>query len=198
VIPNGADHILRPAADLRTLQRLALPVRAFACAQASTQAHKNIPLLLRAFADPALQDLTLVLVGDAKPDDFRRQGNAIPPNVVFTGRISDAELRGLLEDALCYLCPSLTEGFGLPPLESMLLGTPAIVAPEGALPETCADAALYADPRDPAAWVTRIRDLARLPALWQSRSRAGRAHAAAFTWRRAATALLATLAEVDP
>jgi glycosyltransferase involved in cell wall biosynthesis len=198
VIHNGADHILRPAGDPRALGRFGLPVRAFACAQASTQDHKNIGLLLRAFADPALRKTTLVLIGAATAADFRARGHVIPPNVVFTGRITDAELRGLLEDALCYLCPSLTEGFGLPPLEAMLLGTPAIVAPEGALPEICDAAALYADARDPAAWVARIQDLARLPALWQSRSRAGRARAATFTWRRAATALLATLAGIAP
>ena len=68
----------------------------------------------------------------------------------------------------------------------MLLGTPAIVAPEGALPEICGAAALYADARDPAAWAARVRDLAGYPALWQSRSRLGRARAAGFTWRRAA------------
>lgn len=198
VIHNGADHILRPPSDPRILGRLGLPVRAFACAQSSTQDHKNIPLLFRTFADPALRDLTLVLIGDAAAADFRARGHRIPPNVVFTGRIPDPELRSLLEDALCYLCPSLTEGFGLPPLEAMLLGAPAVVAPEGALPEVCADAALYADPRDPAAWVARVRDLARLPALWQSRSRLGRARAASFTWRRAATALLAVLAGIVP
>ncbi len=197
VIHNGADHVLRPASDHRALGRLALPVRSYACAQASLQPHKNIGLLLRAFADPALRDHKLVLIGDATAEDFHRRGHLVPQNVVFAGRIPDGELRGLLEDALCYLCPSTTEGFGLPPLESMILGTPAIVAPEGALPEVCGDAALYADAGDPVAWAARLRDLAQLPALWQSRSRAGRAHAAAFTWRRAALALLAALAEVE-
>ena len=198
VIPNGVDHILRPAADLAAVRRLDLPARRYACALATTQAHKNIGLLLRAFADPALADLTLVLIGSAGPDDFRALGHAIPPNVAFAGRIPDAELRGLLERALCFLCPSTTEGFGLPPLESMALGTPAIVAPEGALPETCGVAALQADARDPAAWTARLRQLADQPALWQARSRLGRSHAADYTWRRAGTALLAALADLAP
>ena len=101
-----------------------------------------------------------MLIGDAGADAFRRRGHPPPPNVTFAGRVTDPELRGLLEGALAFLCPSTTEGFGLPPLEAMALGTPAIVAPEGALPEVCADAALYADARDPAPWAARLRRLA--------------------------------------
>ena len=57
VIRNGADHILRPIADTGALARLGLTPRRYACALASTQAHKNIGVPLAAFARPELADL---------------------------------------------------------------------------------------------------------------------------------------------
>jgi glycosyltransferase involved in cell wall biosynthesis len=136
-----------------------------------------------------------VLVGDAGPEAFRRRGHPPPPNVRFAGRVPDPELRGLLEGALAFLCPSRTEGFGLPPLEAMALGTPAIVAPEGALPEVCAEAALYAPADDPAAWAATLRRLADDPGLRDDYGGRGRTRAERYTWRAAALGLLAAIAE---
>jgi glycosyltransferase involved in cell wall biosynthesis len=77
----------------------------------------------------------------------------------------------------------------------MALGTPAIVAPEGALPEACAEAALYAASDDPTAWAASVRRLADDPALRDDYGRRGRARAERYTWRAAALALLAEIAE---
>lgn len=187
VVPNGVDHILRPRPDASILPRLGLRPGGYACALASTQAHKNIPLLLAAFARPELAHLRLVLTGPAGRGDF---GPAVPPNVLFAGTVSDGELRALLTHAAAQLCPSTTEGFGLPPLEALRLGTPAIVAPAGALPETCGPAALYAPPDDPAAWAAALARLAAAPDEARARGGAGAAHARAFTWRRAAEQIL--------
>jgi glycosyltransferase involved in cell wall biosynthesis len=57
-------------------------------------------------------------------------------------------LVSLIRGARATLLPSLYEGFGLPVLESMLLGTPVISSTEGALPEIAGDAALLVDPYD--------------------------------------------------
>ena len=190
VVPNGVDHILRPSPDRRILDRLGLVPGGYACAVASTRAHKNVALLLRAFVRPELAPLRLVLTGPARRGDF---ATPVPGNVVFAGEVSDAELRALLEAALCQLCPSTTEGFGLPPLEAMRLGTPAVIAPAGALPETCGPAALRAPLGDPAGWAAAIAGLADDPHMARARGAAGRAHARAFTWGRAAAAVLAVL-----
>src|SRR5881394_632896 len=75
------------------------------------------------------------LIGAAVREQFEALGHFVPPNVIFAGQVSDGELRALLESALCVGCLSTTEGFGLPPLEGMVLGCPAIMAPCGALSE---------------------------------------------------------------
>ena len=101
-----------------------------------------------------------------------------------------------LNRALCVGCPSTTEGFGLPPLEGMVLGCPAIMAPCGALTEVGGEGALFAAPDDPRQWVAAIRGLADEPDHWTHYSRAGRERASYFTWKRAGERLLGVIREV--
>ncbi|MET0251906.1 MAG: glycosyltransferase family 1 protein [Novosphingobium sp.] len=197
VIHNGVDHILATPSEPEVVSRLGLEKGRFAVALSNLQAHKNVSLLLRVFADPALAGLTLVLVGAADEAAFRAAGHAVPDNIVFAGKVSDGELRGLMEVAGCLAFPSTTEGFGLPPLEAMRLGCPAVVAPCGALPEVCGDAVLYAAPDDPAAWVEAIAKLCLDPETHRHYSEHGRRHASQFTWDRAAAKLEAVIAEVS-
>jgi glycosyltransferase involved in cell wall biosynthesis len=189
VIHNGVDHILRDEADPAVLDCLQLMPRQFIVALSTTQAHKNISILLKAFARPEMAQFKLVLIGSTKPSDFLAAGMSPPVNTVFTGRISDGAMRALMENALCIAFPSTTEGFGLPPLEAMLLGCPAVVAPCGALPEVCGEATLYAEPFDDSAWSEQIRSIADSPQLRARLSVAGMQHAAQFTWRSAAIQL---------
>jgi glycosyltransferase involved in cell wall biosynthesis len=198
VIPNGVDHILGFASDAETVRRLGLAERRYVVALATTQPHKNIAVLLRAFADGAMGDIRLVLLGKASAGEIRAAYPFLPDEVLFTGMIDDAELRGLLEQALCFAMPSTTEGFGLPPLEAMILGTPAVVAPCGALPEVCGEGALYADSEDPAEWQKQIRALRDDPDLYQAMSAKGATQAATFTWARAGDRLVAALRNCLP
>ena len=190
VIHNGCDHVLRLVPDEDAARDFGLADGRFVVALANTQAHKNIGLLLQAFRSARLGDMTLALFGAATREDFERQGHEVPPNVRFLGRISDEQLAGLLRRAAALACPSLTEGFGLPPLEAMALGCPVVAAPCGALPEVCAKAALWADPHDARAWEAQILRLRDDPALAGSLRERGARRAALFTWERAARRLL--------
>ncbi len=193
VIPNGVDHMAQRIADFGVITRLGLQDRSYVLALASTQAHKNIAVLFKAFEQMTQTGVKLVLIGGAGTAAFEAKGQTVPPNVVFAGRVTDNEMRGLMERALCYACPSLTEGFGLPPLEAMSVGCPAIIAPCGALPEVCGDAALTAGPNDPDAWVKAIERLFDDPALRNAQAAAGIARASQFTWRKSAALLIDTI-----
>ena len=196
VVPNGVDHLLRHDAQREIIEKLQLGRRKFAIALANRQIHKNVGLLFKAFSDPTLGSLKLVLVGaDGRPA-FEAAGYEVPPNVIFAGRVHDGELRALLEVALCVAFPSITEGFGLPPLEGMLVGCPAVMSPCGALPEVGGEAAIYASPDDPRQWVSAITQLAADTDTWDRYSKAGRERASLFTWDRAGETLTNVLQSV--
>lgn len=193
VILNGVDHVLSVTPDETILERLAIRSQRFVVALANTQPHKNIGVLLKAFADPRLADTTLVLFGSARPEDFVAAGHILPDNLCFAGRVSDGELRALYGGALCIAFPSTTEGFGLPPLEAMTMGCPAVVAPAGALPQTCGRAAVYADPAREEEWICAIRRIADDPQYREQLSSGSKVWAEGFTWRGAATRLVEEL-----
>lgn len=195
VLYNGADHILDVAPDRSLLARHGLVAGNYAIVFGSTFVYKNVDTVFRAFADPALADLTLVVIG---PDEAKlRAAGLVPPsNAVFVGKVDDAQLRGLYESALCLLYPSRTEGFGLPPLEAMLCHCPAIVSPAGAIPEVCRDAALYSDVSDSVGWVSWVNALRQNSDLRQTKIEQGRKRAADFTWENAGRRLMNVVSEL--
>jgi glycosyltransferase involved in cell wall biosynthesis len=101
-----------------------------------------------------LLDYQLVIAG--KKDSFHNsleQAIAdanLQDRVVFTGFVSDRELAGLYKNSKLYIFPSLSEGFGLPPLEAMAHGLPVASSNATCLPEVLGDAAVYFDPRSDA------------------------------------------------
>ncbi len=90
-------------------------------------------------------------------------------------------LVSLIRSARAVLFPSLYEGFGLPALEAMLLGTPVITADTSSLPEVVGDAALTVDPYDIGQLVQAIQALDRDPQLRARLAGAGPRRAALFS-----------------
>jgi glycosyltransferase involved in cell wall biosynthesis len=150
---------------------------------ASRIARKNLGVLQVARRHLRARGMELVATGGRRPQFAVDIG--LPPAVRDLGAVPDEHLPGLYAGASAFVLPSLYEGFGLPCIEAMACGVPVVAARAGALPDTCGDAALYADPRDPdhiAETVERAlepRTAARLRA-------AGLRRAAAFTWERTA------------
>ncbi len=114
----------------------------------SLKPHKNLPRTLAAFsevADRVPHDIVLVGPGDAEP--LRREVPArLASRVRFVGLLDEARVKSYVAHASGLVLASLYEGFGLPPLEAMALGVPALVSRAASLPEVCGDAALYCDP----------------------------------------------------
>jgi glycosyltransferase involved in cell wall biosynthesis len=193
VIPNGVDHVAAIDPDRSCLERWGLPPHSYVVALSNTQKHKNVPFLFDVFAQSVPAHLKLVLVGEADRTAFERLGAKPPPNVLFCGKVSDAELRALYENALCLAFPSTTEGFGLPPLEAMFVGCATVVAPCGALPEVCGDAATYVSPHNVVGWRQAIQTLDKDLAARGHLIEKGRRWAAQFTWDKSAQQLLSII-----
>ena len=189
LLTEGAEHIMRtPPAD-DTIEHHALGNRRFILAVGSLAPHKNLSALAPAADFLTTQGMELVVAGGANRRIFA-DGAAPQPSIRHIGKVTDGELRALYEHASGFVFPSLYEGLGLPALEAMACGCPVMAANIGALSETCGEAALYFDPRDPMQLVVLLRELMASPDLQARLREKGRARAARFTWRQAAERLL--------
>lgn len=99
-----------------------------------------------------------------------------------------ADLRPLYSGALAFAMPSLYEGFGLPLLEAMACGTPAIAANQSSLVELAGDAAVLVDPLDVEALSQALISVVQSEELRDTLRSKGRARARRFTWDEAAMA----------
>ena len=184
VIGHGADHLPSPDDDgvARLLVELGVE-GSFVLSVGTLEPRKNLERLFDAYdlARPALPGLwPLVVVG---PSGW---GPGVTPRagVVLAGPVSPGALAGLYARAQMLVYVPLTEGFGLPPVEAMRLGTPVVAS---SLPST-GDAALIVDPRDERAIANAIGTLATDEGQRLDLVARGSAHAAALTWRDSARA----------
>ena len=193
VLPNAADHLLDIAPDPAIVERAGLQHGGYLLALGSAAPHKNLVTLLNSLPDGSPP---LVIAGGGTEVAGMLAQSPVG-KAIHLGRVSDAELKALYCSAQMFLFPSLTEGFGLPPIEAMTCGCPVIVSRGGAIPEVCGDAAIYCDALDREAWKGAIRRLAGDEPMRHRLSRIGREHAARLTWQDTARRIveLARLAD---
>lgn len=189
VVLNGAEHILRTPPDPLVLSRHGITSGGYLLAIGNLAPHKNLRLLVEATAARGAGSPPLIVAGGMNAKVFADAALPQGDGVHYIGRVTDGELRALYEGALALAFPSLTEGFGLPPLEAMLCGCPVVATTGGAVPEVCGDAALYVDPADRAGWTAALTRIASDAELRASLERRGKIHAAGYTWDRAAETL---------
>lgn len=101
--------------------------------------------------------------------------------IIHLDYLSETQLASLIRGARATVFPSIYEGFGLPALESMMLGTPVLASQTPALAEVCGDAACYADPLDVASIREAFTLLSRESAYCEELARKGRARAEIFS-----------------
>jgi alpha-1,3-rhamnosyl/mannosyltransferase len=166
----------------------------------NTKPHKDLPTLLRAFAQVNVRrpELRLLLVGADQPGYAISVLGDTPAarRVAFTGRVDDPVLRALYAGAEAFVFPSRYEGFGLPPLEAMAFGSPVVCSDAASLPEVVGDAALVFPAGDVTAAAGAILRLLDDEPLRASLIEAGRAQAALFSWQRTASQTVAAYREL--
>lgn len=165
------------------------------------QPHKNLGRLIDAYAKVKVShpQLKLVLVGKKDVlykahEEYVRTKDIL--DVVFTDFISEGELRWLFENCRAYIFPSLSEGFGLPPLEAMHHGAPVVSSNATCLPEVNGDAAHYFDPLNIDDIATKISEVLDNPQLRDDLIAKGKVQAGKYSWQRMAEQTLAVYNQV--
>ena len=182
VVHNGTDHILATPADGEILARHGLRAGGYVLTLGSSKGYKNMRAVFAAMEAPAPGGLALVVAGGAGEAAYREKGWVPPAGTIFTGFVSDAELRALYEGAAAFVFPSLTEGFGLPPVEAMHCGAPVVAARAGAMPEVLGEAAILVTADDPAEYRAALEEVLGNPELAAKLRSAGSARAKQLTW----------------
>jgi glycosyltransferase involved in cell wall biosynthesis len=161
----------------------------FILAVGTIEPRKNYPRLLEAYRGLRSRAGAPPLVIAGRPgwaygdamDRIRKE-----PGVVYLGHVSEATLAALYENASVLAFPSLYEGFGLPLLEAMARGVPAVAGSVGAMPELAGDSAVLVDPEDVDAIANGLERVLSDSGLRARLSAGGRERAAGFSWQRAA------------
>lgn len=169
------------------------------------QPRKNIIRLIEAFAlvlskKNIPQDLQLIIIGKKgwlyeeilqKPSKLN-----IEEKVKFLNFIKDEELAGFYKSAICFVLPSLYEGFGLPVLEAMKNECPVITSDISSLPEAGGDAALYVDPENVNEIAEKMYKLVINKEIRHEMIQKGKKQVAKFSWEKSAKETLKVLEEI--
>ena len=194
--PDATSGDARPSAPAPFAQPYVLSV------QAAIEPRKNIPRLIEAFAQAhrAHPELRLVVAGGPGADEpVVRAAVArhdLAAAVDFPGVLPETLLQASYRGALALAYPSLYEGFGLPLLEAMTVGTPVIASRVSSLPEVAGEAALLVDPFDVDALAGAMGQIAGDETLRAALATArGYRRVRCFSWERAAQETLAVYRE---
>jgi glycosyltransferase involved in cell wall biosynthesis len=187
VVSSAVD----PAERIRTAERDKTLVY-----MGSFMPYKNVEALAAALHElPGYRLQLLSRISDANKARY----SALAPDgaIEFFDGVSDEEYTALLERATALVSASLEEGFGIPLVESLAMGTPVVCTDIPVFREVGGAGALYFDPHDPsniARTVLRLED----DTLWQKLSDEAPIQAAKFTWERSAERLLALATSLAP
>lgn len=192
VVPNGVDSSFRPLppAEVEAFrQQRGLPER-FLLSVATMEPRKNIPRLLQALA--RLPEAPPLILCGGKGWYYEEiyatiERLELAGRVHLPGFIPQGDLPFWYNAATWFVYPSLYEGFGLPALEALACGTPAIVSRTSSLPEVVGDAALLIDPHDVDFLTAALAHALQAPDVAARLRQAGPAQAARFSWQRTAT-----------
>jgi glycosyltransferase involved in cell wall biosynthesis len=187
VVPNAADM---PAIAPGRAERTAAETKSLVY-MGSFMPYKNVDTLVRAVA--LLPEYTLHLMSRVSEAEEKRLSELAPgARLVFHNGASDEDYAETLAAATALVSASHDEGFGIPLVESMTLGTPVVVSDIPIFREIGGEAALFFEADSAEQVAARVRHLEE-DGVWAARSMESRRQARRYTWEGSAEHLLTVL-----
>jgi glycosyltransferase involved in cell wall biosynthesis len=200
VIHHGiATRFLQPAAALPArFAFLEGDGRPWVAALGESKRYKNLAFLVEAFARATARGLEarLVLLGRCASLAATARRFGVADRVFFPGELEDDALHAVMGGAALFVHPAIVEGFGMPVVEAMALGTPTAVADVPALAEVGGSGVLCFDPHDSGALADIMLNVVGSEEMRKKWSARARTRAACFDWNKCAEATLEIYARV--
>mgnify|MGYP005853213397 FL=1 len=194
VVYNGVDEKFKPK-KMQNQERYLLGV-------SSVAYHKNFVKLIEAFLLLKDKDVKLYIVGGFNTKIFGKDSLEIlnivknNKNIVFLGRVSDDKLVELYSNAICFVYPSLYEGFGIPPLEAQSCGCPIVISDIPVFREIYRESAMFFNPYNPEDIAQKIIKVINDSSLREKLRQKGFENAKQYKWESSAKQFFKILDEV--
>jgi len=144
VIGCAWQHFMNVSTDETIISKLGLIPKSYFFLLGSRLPHKNIRWI--SYAAQKYPQYKFVVSGKSMGgNDFEGKQHS---NVIFAGRLSDGEVKSLMQNCKAFIQPSLYEGFGLPPLEAMSVGADCLISDIPVFREIYKNSVWYFDPLD--------------------------------------------------
>ncbi len=200
VTPLAAANKFYPVKDVdkieSILRKYNIPEKSpYILSLCTLEPRKNLSAVVRTFSKLVEQEdaigLNLVLVGTQgwkNKEIFQEinKNSQLSSRIILTGFVPDGDLSAIYSGALCFVYPSLYEGFGLPPLEAMQCGIPVITSNNSSLPEVVGDAGIMVDANNDDEICQALYKLTGDTFLRQELSKKSIQRASQFSWKKCA------------
>jgi len=181
-----------PTSNFQILNNYKIKAKQYLLFVGTIQPRKNLERLVEAFSvlSAKYSGLSLVIAGKlgwlygGVLDAIKKY--KLEDKMIITGYVEDEVRQVLLNQALVYVQPSITEGFGLPVLEAMAMGVPVVSSNGGALKEVVGDAGVLFDPFDVGQMANSIESMVQSEQTREKFINKGRLRIKDFSWEKAA------------
>jgi glycosyltransferase involved in cell wall biosynthesis len=183
VVYNAPEKITDPADREKAQSKNLIYIGSF-------MPYKNVETLIR--GSGLLPGFTLHLlsrISETQRSSYEILARQVGANLVFHNGVTDEEYKDLLVNGFALVSASKDEGFGIPLVEAMQLGTPVVVSELEIFNEVAGSAGSFFDPDSPESFSKAVMSLDNQKA-WSDKSKLSLNQAKEFDWSKSADALL--------
>ena len=190
VVYNAPEKITDPPIREKAASKNLLYIGSF-------MPYKNVETLIRGVGLlPGFSLHLLSKISEHQRCIYEKLAHQADISLVFHNGVSDEEYKDLLETSFALVSASKDEGFGIPLVEAMQLGTPVVVSKLEIFHEVAGSAGTFFDPDSAESFAKAVLALDE-PKAWSNKSKLSLSQAKEFDWNKSADALLEQFDRLD-